>query len=158
MTGPKVPLPEDAPEPDPRGLLIVNARIRIPHSEFEFQFARSGGPGGQNVNKVNSKATLRFHLLASPSVPADVKRRFTERFASKILNDGSVLIANETSRSQLANRTACLNQLTEWLKEVAVAPKKRVPTKPTRGSKARRLTDKRRTSEQKRQRGSRGDE
>jgi len=158
MNNPTLPPHEGAPEADPRRHLVVTPRIRIPHDEFEFQFARSGGPGGQNVNKVNSKATLRFRVLDSPSLTDDVKRRFTQRFVSKLLNDGSVLIACETSRSQLANRTACVEQLAAWLKEVATPPKKRVPTKPTRGSKTRRLTDKRRQSEKKGSRGSRGDD
>ena len=90
MNNPTLPPHEGAPEADPRRHLVVTPRIRIPHDEFEFQFARSGGPGGQNVNKVNSKATLRFRVLDSPSLTDDVKRRFTQRFASKLLNDGSV--------------------------------------------------------------------
>ena len=73
-------------EPDLlKGVLSVTARIQIPHEEFTFQFARSSGPGGQNDNKVNSKATLRWRPLESPSLPDDVRQRFAIRFASKLL-------------------------------------------------------------------------
>lgn len=136
------------------GALVVTGRIRIPLDEFEFQFSRSSGPGGQNVNKVNTKATLRWHPFESPSLPDDVRRRFAERFASKILSDGSILVSSERSRSQLTNRAACLEQLAEWLREVAIPPKRRVPTKPTRGSKTRRLDAKRRRADTKQSRRS----
>ncbi|MBM3970393.1 MAG: aminoacyl-tRNA hydrolase [Planctomycetes bacterium] len=142
----------------PDDVLAVTPRIQIPHDEFAFQFARSSGPGGQNVNKVNSKAMLRWRPLESPSLPDDVRQRFAVRFASKLLADGSILISCEKSRSQLLNRIGCLEQLAGWLKEVAVPPKKRRPTKPTKGSKTRRLNDKRRHSDTKRMRGSLGDD
>lgn len=142
----------------PRDVLSVTPRIQIPLDEFEFQFARSSGPGGQNVNKVNSKATLRWRPLESPSLPDDVRQRFATRFASKLLTDGSILISCEKSRSQLLNRIGCLDQLTGWLKEVAASPKKRRPTKPTKGSKTRRLNEKRHRSDTKRMCSSPGDD
>jgi ribosome-associated protein len=141
-----------------RDVLVVSSRIQIPHAEFEFQFSRSSGPGGQNVNKVNSKVTLRWQPLTSPSLPADVRDRFAKRFASKLRNDGSILINCEKSRSQLLNRVGCLEQLSNWLREVATPPQKRRPTKPTKGSQRRRLSEKRRRSDTKRLRGSPGDE
>lgn len=144
-------------EPD-RDVLSVTPRIQIPHEEFTFEMSRSSGPGGQNVNKVNSKAGLRWRPLESPSLPADVRQRFATRFASKLLTDGSLLITCEKSRSQLLNRVGCLEQLAHWLKEVAVPPKKRKATKPTRASKTRRIADKRRRADTKRLRGRPGDE
>jgi ribosome-associated protein len=141
-----------------KDVLDVTSRIQIPHDEFTFQFARSSGPGGQNVNKVNSKATLRWRPLQSPSLPDDVRQRFAVRFASKLLTDGSLLVSCEKSRSQLLNRIGCLEQLAGWLKEVATPPKKRRPTKPTKGSKTRRLNEKRLRSDTKRLRGSPRDE
>lgn len=138
----------------PKDVLSVSPRLQIPQDEFEFQFARSSGPGGQNVNKVNSKATLRWRPLQSPSLPDDVRQRFAARFASKLLTDGSILISCEKSRSQLLNRQGCLDQLAAWLQEVATPPKKRRPTKPTRGSQTRRLNEKRRRSDTKRLRDS----
>lgn len=124
MADSKLKTPDADADDSSRDLLVVTARIQIPHDEFAFQFARSSGPGGQNVNKVNSKATLRWRPLESPSLPDDVRQRFAVRFASKLLTDGSLLISCEKSRSQLLNRIGCLEQLAGWLKEVAVAPKK----------------------------------
>ena len=158
MVAPKPRSVESPADPPARGVLAVNPRIQIPYDEFEFQSSRSSGPGGQNVNKVNSKATLRWRPLKSPSLPDDVRQRFAARFASKLLTDGSILISCEKSRSQLLNRVGCLEQLTGWLKEVAIPPKKRRPTKPTRGSKTRRLNDKRRRAGTKRLRGSPNEE
>ncbi|MFM9961227.1 MAG: alternative ribosome rescue aminoacyl-tRNA hydrolase ArfB [Planctomycetaceae bacterium] len=158
MSDPIAKSADAEPDVSLRDVLSVTARIQIPQDEFTFQFARSSGPGGQNVNKVNSKATLRWRPLESPSLPEDVRQRFATRFASKLLIDGSILISCEKSRSQLLNRIGCLEQLSEWLKEVATPPKKRRPTKPTRGSKTRRLNDKRRNSDTKRMRGSPGND
>lgn len=154
MTGSKSQVVDEESPESAGDVLVVNARIQIPHDEFEFQFSRSSGPGGQNVNKVNSKATLRWRPLESPSVPEDVRQRFATRFAPKFLSDGSILISSEKSRSQLLNREFCLEQLARWLKEVAVPPKKRRPTKPTRASKTRRLKEKRHRADTKRMRGS----
>lgn len=139
-------------------VLDVTPRIQIPLDEFTFEMSRSSGPGGQNVNKVNSKVALRWRPLESRSLPDDVRQRFATRFASKLLTDGSLLIACEKSRSQLLNRAGCLDQLARWLREVAVPPKKRKATKPTRASKRRRLDDKRRRADTKRMRGTPGDE
>jgi len=158
MADSKLKTAEADQDESPDDVLAVTPRIQIPHDEFAFQFARSSGPGGQNVNKVNSKAMLRWRPLESPSLPDDVRQRFAVRFASKLLADGSILISCEKSRSQLLNRIGCLEQLAGWLKEVAVPPKKRRPTKPTKGSKTHRLNDKRRHSDTKRMRGSLGDD
>ncbi len=147
----------DSPPP-PRDTLIVNARIQIPHEEFDFEHSRSSGPGGQNVNKVNSKVALRWRLKESPSLPDDVRQRFIVRFATRLLNDGSLLIVCEKSRSQLLNRVGCLEQLKNMLAEAATPPKRRRPTKPTKGSKVRRLDGKRQRSDTKRMRGSPRDE
>ena len=142
----------------PHGVLVVNTRIRIPLEEFAFKHARSSGPGGQNVNKVNSKVTLRWRPLESPSLPDDVRQRFATRFASRLLTDGSLLIACERSRSQPLNRDGCLEQLGRMLVEVATPPKRRKATRPTRASKTRRVNDKRRRSGTKRLRGSPNEE
>lgn len=142
---------DDPPRED---VLAVNARIQIPHEEFTFEFSRSSGPGGQNVNKVNTKVGLRWHPLKSPSLPEDVRQRFVERFASRLLSDGTLLLVCEKSRSQLLNRIGCLEQLGRLLAEVATPPKKRRPTKPTRASKRRRLNEKRHRSDTKRLRSS----
>jgi ribosome-associated protein len=71
-------------------MLSVTPRIQIPLDEFEFTYARSGGPGGQNVNKVNSKAILRWNLVGSPALPDDVRERFLETFGTRVLATGEV--------------------------------------------------------------------
>ncbi len=160
MTTPKSKVASAADDSPPplRDTLIVSPRIQIPHEEFEFEHSRSSGPGGQNVNKVNSKVALRWRIKESPSLPDDVRQRFVVRFASRLLNDGSLMLACEKSRSQLLNRVGCLEQLGNMLAEVATPPKRRRPTKPTKGSKVRRLNEKRQRSDTKRMRGSLKDE
>ena len=130
-------------------MLRVDHRIQIPFAEFDFSFSRSGGPGGQNVNKVNSKVTLRWNITKSPTLPGDVLERFVQRYRRRITNDGEFVMHSERYRDQGRNVADCLEKLRELLLEVAVAPKKRKPTKPTRGSKERRLKDKRAASERK---------
>lgn len=131
------------------GNLVVNDRIQIPHTEFEFTFARSSGPGGQNVNKVNSKATLRWFPKTSPTLPADVRQRFLHRFGMRLTSEGELLIVSQVYRDQGRNVADCLERLREMLLLVAVAPRTRRQTKPTRGSKERRLQAKRGRSDVK---------
>jgi ribosome-associated protein len=130
-------------------MLEVTSAIRIPLDEFAWSFARSGGPGGQNVNKVASKAVLRWNLADSPSVPEDVKARFRERFPSRLTTEGEVVLASELTRDQGRNREDCLQKLADMLRSAAVRPKVRRPTKPTKGSKRRRVEEKRRQSARK---------
>src|SRR6185437_8108978 len=125
-------------------MLEVNDRIRIPEEEFSWSFVRSGGPGGQNVNKVASKAVLRWNLTASPSVPDDVKDRLRARQHQRITSDGGLLLTSQRYRDQERNRLDCLEKLREMLRAAAMPPKPRRKTKPTRGSRERRLADKRR--------------
>lgn len=127
-------------------MITLNARITIPESELRFTFARSGGPGGQNVNKVSSKATMHWGVVESPSLPADVKQRFLTTFKSKITTQGEIVISSQESRDQPKNIQLCLDKLRAMLMEVLVPPKKRRPTKPTKGSKTRRLDAKKNKS------------
>ncbi len=103
-------------------MLVVTPRIQIPLDEFQFQYARSGGPGGQNVNKVNSKAILRWQLVGSPTLPEDVRDRFVATFGSRLTAAGELLIASEESRDQLRNKELCLEKLSEMLLAVAKPP------------------------------------
>lgn len=137
---------------DTKDDLIISARVRISAGEFEWSFARSGGPGGQNVNKVNSKAVLRWRPVDSPSLPDDVRQRFLARFASKLTEDGDLVIASDEYRDQPKNIAASLEKLREMIQQVLVAPRKRKPTKPSLGSKRRRLEGKQRQSEKKQSR------
>lgn len=129
--------------------LHITSRIVISDEELGFSFARSSGPGGQNVNKVNSKATLRWNPTASPALPDDVRARFLARYASRLTNEGEILITSQESRDQPKNIAICLEKLRGMIAGVLAAPKKRRPTKPTKGSKQRRLTAKKQRSEVK---------
>lgn len=129
--------------------LNVTSRITLSDEELRFSFARSSGPGGQNVNKVNSKATLRWNPTTSPALPEDVRARFLTRYASRLTNEGEILITSQESRDQPKNIAICLEKLRAMIAGVLIAPKKRRPTKPTKGSKQRRLTAKKQRSEVK---------
>ncbi len=129
--------------------LIISARVRIVAGELEWSFARSSGPGGQNVNKVNSKAVLRWRAVDSPSLPDDIRQRFLVRFQSKLTEDGDIVIASDEYRDQPKNIAASQDKLREMIQQVLVAPRKRKATKPSLGSKRRRLEGKQRQSEKK---------
>ena len=133
-------------------MLEVNSRIQIPDSEFTFAFSRSGGPGGQNVNKVCSKALMTWDVTQSPSIPQDVRERFLLLYRRRITKEGLLLITSQRYRDQGRNSQDCLNKLAELLLSVAVAPTKRKPTAPSRGAKQRRLQDKHVRSDRKQSR------
>ena len=127
-------------------MLEVNDRVRIPDEEFSWTFVRSGGPGGQNVNKVASKAVLRWNVVASPNLPDDIKNRLRQQQSRRITGDGDFLITSQRYRDQERNRLDCLEKLGEMLRAAAVRPKVRRKTKPSRGSQERRLAAKKRRS------------
>ena len=128
-------------------MLEINAHLRIPDDELEWSYVRSGGPGGQNVNKVASKAVLRWNLAASPSLPEDVKARLRARQANRITAEGDLVLTSQRYRDQERNRQDCLDKLREMIAEAAVRPKARRKTTPTRGSQeARQQAKKRRAA------------
>jgi len=127
-------------------MLEVNDRVRIPDEEFSWTFVRSGGPGGQNVNKVASKAVLRWNVVASPNLPDDIKNRLRQQQSRRITGDGDFLITSQRYRDQERNRLDCLEKLGDMLRAAAVKPKVRRKTKPSRGSRERRLAAKKRRS------------
>src|SRR5713101_1845904 len=127
-------------------MMDVNESIRIPEDEFEWSFVRSGGPGGQNVNKVASKAVLRWNLAASPSLPEDVKARLRTKQQNRITTDGDLIITSQRFRDQERNKEDCLEKLRDMILQALVAPKPRKPSKPSRASRERRLQVKRHRS------------
>jgi ribosome-associated protein len=135
-------------------MLVVNEHLSIPLKELGFTFARSAGPGGQHVNKVNTKTTLRWAVASTPSLPEDVRRRFFERYRRRITKDGELVMTSQRFRDQGRNVADCLEKLRQLLLEVATPPKRRKKTKPSRSSREARLKDKRVQSERKQRRRS----
>jgi ribosome-associated protein len=132
--------------------LRVNNWLVIPAAELRERFSRSSGPGGQSVNTTDSRAELSFDIARSPSLPERERKRALARLTAR-LADGVVTVAAETERSQLMNREAARARLAALLREaVAPPPPPRVPTKPSRGARERRLADKRRRAQTKRDR------
>lgn len=132
--------------------LRVNSWLVIPAAELRERFSRSSGPGGQSVNTTDSRVELSFDVARSPSLPQREKTRALARLAAR-LADGVVTVAAETERSQLMNRDAARVRLTALLREaIAPPPPPRVPTRPTKGARERRLADKRRRAQTKRDR------
>jgi ribosome-associated protein len=137
-------------------MLIILHHFRIPQQEFRFSFVRSSGPGGQNVNKLNTKAVLRWTVSSTRSLPEDARRRFMQRYATHLTGEGELILTSQRFRDQRQNRRDCLEKLREMLVAIAVAPKKRRPTKPTRASTERRHQKKQRHAAKKQRRRTSG--
>lgn len=130
-------------------MLEITSEIKIPLSTIHFTFSRSSGPGGQNVNKVSSKAQLRWNMSESGLFDPETIARFTKLFPAYCTNSGDVLISNQESRDAPKNRAACLERLREMLLESLYVPKPRKPTRPSAAAVKRRLEDKSRQSKKK---------
>lgn len=130
-------------------MIEVGRRIKIPAEEITFRYARSSGPGGQNVNKLSTKAVLRWMPGTSSGMPEAVKARFLDRFAGRLTTTGELVITSERYRTRQRNVDDCLAKLRAMLAAVATPPKKRKPTKPSAAAVERRLSEKRRRAEKK---------
>lgn len=127
-------------------------KIKIPFSEFSFSFSRSSGAGGQNINKVNTKAQLYWSPDLTSACSIEVIERFKKKYSNLILEDGQIQIVSQEHRTQKANMDACIEKLHEMINSVAVPPKKRKATKPKRSAVLKRLTSKKKDSEKKQMR------
>ena len=136
--------------------LEITSNIAIGDDELEWKFIRASGPGGQNVNKVSSAVQLRFLLPQNTSLPVAVRNRLRAIAGHRINDDGTLLIAARSERSQEQNRREALDRLTELIQTAMVEPKIRKKTRPTKASKERRIDSKKRRSTTKSGRGRQG--
>jgi ribosome-associated protein len=135
-------------------MVYITDELSIPDGELEFSFARSGGPGGQNVNKVNSKAIMRWAVVKSPSLPEPVRRRFLQRYAARVTTEGELILASQKHRDQPQNIDDCLDKLRTMLIAVLKPPVIRRATKPSYTAKQKRKDAKRLIGAKKQQRRS----
>jgi ribosome-associated protein len=136
----------------------VDRIIRASHSELAFEFVRSSGPGGQNVNKVSTAAQLRFDINASSALPEEAKTRLMRIAGRRVTGDGILLIDAKRHRTQDQNRDDAIARFDALLRRALEPPKRRLPTKATAASREERLQSKKRKGEIKKSRQSHGDE
>ena len=123
-------------------MIPVTPRISLDERELSFSFIRASGPGGQNVNKVSSAVQLRFDVRNSPSLPESVKARLEMLAGRRLTQDGVLVLLAQQHRSQERNREDAIARLTELIRQAAIVPKARRATRPTLGSKKRRVESK----------------
>jgi len=134
-------------------MIRITEQIAIDESELAETFVRASGPGGQNVNKVATAVQLRFDVRHSPSLPHDVRIRLERLAGQRLTRDGVLVITAQRYRTQERNREDARERLIELIREAAVRPKPRRPTRPTAGSRERRIERKKHRAGVKRLRG-----
>jgi ribosome-associated protein len=130
-------------------MLPIRFEFEIPLSEISFSFVRSSGPGGQNVNKVNSKAVLRWNLVETSALPEPIKARILSRLADRLTRTGELIVASDRFRDQGRNREDCLEKLRAIIAQAAKPPLIRKATRPTRSSQRKKREEKKRNSQKK---------
>jgi ribosome-associated protein len=137
-------------------MIQITPTLYLREQELAFQFVRSSGPGGQNVNKVATAVILRFDALHSPSLPEDIRARLLHLAGRLAAADGNIIIQARRFRSQDRNREDALTRLSRLLQKAEIKPIKRKKSKPTKASKEKRLQTKRLLGEKKRFRSQKG--
>jgi ribosome-associated protein len=130
----------------------ITPLLQIPLAELSFRASKSGGPGGQHVNTSSTRVELWWNVRESPSLSAQQRTQVQARLANRLTADGMLRIVAATSRSQAQNRNAAIERFQELLGRALVVPKRRRPTRPSRSVKERRLAEKRKQSDRKRER------
>ncbi|EGJ52079.1 alternative ribosome rescue aminoacyl-tRNA hydrolase ArfB [Desulfocurvibacter africanus] len=139
-----------------KGPIPITNQVAIPEQELSFSFARSGGPGGQNVNKVNTKAVLRFDVVGSQSLGEEDKRLILERLASRLTKEGELVLASDATRSQEDNKRLTVLKLQQLLRAALRIQRPRKATRPSRAAKERRLATKKARGARKQERSGQG--
>jgi ribosome-associated protein len=139
-------------DPDGSTSLEVTSSVRIPLSALRFRTSRSSGPGGQNVNKLETRVELLFDVLRSPSLTDDQRRRVVAALGSRVDGDGVLHISSQHSRSQWENKQGTIERLILLLRDALKIRKKRLKTAPTRGANERRVHAKKKHAQKKKQR------
>ena len=137
--------------------LVVTPRVTIPGGELAIAFARAGGPGGQNVNKVSSKVELRWNPTTSAALTDEDRAWLVHRLRSRLTTDGTLIVTSTATRDQGKNRDDATSKLALIVRAALDRPKPRRATRPSRSAKRRRVADKRHHAEIKRNRSSRDD-
>jgi ribosome-associated protein len=134
-------------------MIAVTDAISLQDDELVEKFVRASGPGGQHVNKTSTAVELRFNIRASPSLPEDVKVRLEALAGARLTLDGVIVLFAQNARSQEMNRQDARERLFDLIRQAAIRPKRRRPTKPTKASRIRRLDSKTRRGGVKAMRG-----
>ena len=133
-------------------MLEISPGVAIADGELTFTASRSGGPGGQNVNKVATRVTLMFDLARSPCLSSEQKARIRERLATRISRDGVLRVVAQRHRTQAANRRATVERFVELLRRALAEEAPRRPTRPSRAARERRVEEKKRRGRRKAER------
>jgi ribosome-associated protein len=138
---------------DDERLIWINVDLQIPLAELQFRFSTSSGPGGQHVNKSNTKVTLLFDVANSPSLPENIRQRLLIKLVNRLDKEGVLQLHVQSSRSQHRNRETAVSQFQNLLAEALKKEKKRRRTKPSAAAKEKRLDRKKKRGKRKQERG-----